>query len=66
VRDHWLAREVRKVCLFLVSDRAGQFTASSAILASAGIQAMRIPPIPRASAYAERFVLTRTEPRSTA
>ena len=49
---------------FLVRDRAGQFTASfDAILASTGIQAVKIPPrSPRANAYAERFVLTaRTE-----
>jgi transposase InsO family protein len=49
---------------FLVRDRAGQFTASfDAVLASAGIQAVMIPPrSPRANAYAERFVLTiRTE-----
>ena len=49
---------------FLVRDRAGQFTDSfDAILASAGIEALKIPPrSPRANAYAERFVLTtRTE-----
>ena len=49
---------------FLVRDRAGQFTASfDAVLASAGIKAVKIPPrSPRANAYAERFVLTaRTE-----
>jgi putative transposase len=49
---------------FLVRDRAGQFTASfDAILASGGIEAVKIPPrSPRANAYAERFVLTaRTE-----
>ncbi len=49
---------------FLVRDRAGQFTASfDALLASAGIEAVKIPPrCPRANAYAERFVLTaRTE-----
>jgi putative transposase len=49
---------------FLVRDRAGQFTDSfDAPLASAGIQALKIPPrSPRANAYAERFVLTaRTE-----
>src|ERR1700691_2701237 len=45
---------------FLVRDRAGQFTASfDAALASAGIEAVKIPPrSPRANAYAERFVLT--------
>lgn len=45
-------------------DRAGQFTAAfDAVLASTGIQAVKIPPrSPRANAYAERFVLTaRTE-----
>ena len=45
-------------------DRAGQFTGSfDAVLASAGIEAVKIPPrSPRANAYAERFVLTaRTE-----
>jgi transposase InsO family protein len=49
---------------FLIRDRAGQFTASfDAILAGAGIEALKIPPrSPRANAYAERFVLTaRTE-----
>jgi putative transposase len=49
---------------FLVRDRAGQFTESfDAVLASAGIAAVKIPPrSPRANAYAERFVLTaRTE-----
>ena len=48
----------------LVRDRAGQFTAAfDAVLADAGIQAVKIPPrSPRANAYAERFVLTaRTE-----
>src|SRR5690348_14428021 len=45
-------------------DRAGQFTTSfDAVLADAGIEAVKIPPrSPRANAYAERFVLTaRTE-----
>jgi Integrase core domain len=49
---------------FLVRDRAGQFTASfDAVLADAGIEAVRIPPrSPCANANAERFVLTaRTE-----
>jgi transposase InsO family protein len=48
----------------LVRDRAGQFTqAFDAVLADAGITAVKIPPrSPRANAYAERFVLTaRTE-----
>ena len=45
---------------FLVRDRAGQFTASfDAFLASAGIEAVKIPPrSPRANAYAERLALT--------
>ena len=45
---------------FLVRDRTGQFTeASDAVLADAGIEAVKIPPrSPRANAHAERFVLT--------
>jgi len=45
---------------FLVRDRAGQFTESfDAALASAGIEAVKIPPrSPRANAYAERWVRT--------
>ena len=49
---------------FLVRDRAGQFTTSfDAVLASAGIGTVKIPPrCPRANCFAERFVLTlRTE-----
>jgi putative transposase len=49
---------------FLVRDRAGQFiTAFDAVLACAGILAVKIPPrCPRANCFAERFVLTvRTE-----
>ncbi|WP_335755947.1 integrase core domain-containing protein [Streptomyces gilvosporeus] len=44
----------------LVRDRAGQFTAAfDAVLAGAGIEAVKIPPrSPRANAYAERFVRT--------
>ena len=48
----------------MVRDRAGQFTgAFDAVLADAGIRAVKIPPrSPRANAYSERFVLTaRTE-----
>ena len=45
---------------FLIRDRAGQFTeAFDAVLASAGIGAVKIPPrSPRANAYAERWVRT--------
>jgi putative transposase len=49
---------------FLGRDRAGQFTTSfDAVLAGAGIDAVKIPPrCPRANCFAERFVLTaRTE-----
>jgi putative transposase len=70
----WTTQQIRNLMMdlgdsaadfrFLVRDRAGQFTASfDALLASAGIEAVKIPPrSPRANAYAERFVLTaRTE-----
>jgi putative transposase len=70
----WTVRQIRNLLMdlgdraadfrFLVRDRAGQFIASfDAVLASTGIQAVKIPPrSPRTNAYAERFVLTaRTE-----
>jgi putative transposase len=70
----WTTQQIRNLLIdlgdraadfrFLVRDRAGQFTeAFDAVLADAGIQAVKIPPrSPRANAYAERFVLTaRTE-----
>jgi putative transposase len=70
----WTTQQIRNLLMdpgdsatdfrFLVRDRAGQFTATfDALLASAGIEAVKIPPrSPRANAYAERFVLTaRTE-----
>jgi putative transposase len=70
----WAVQQIRNLIMelgdraadfrFLVRDRAGQLTASfDAVLADAGIQAVKIPPrSPRANAYAERFVLTaRTE-----
>ena len=70
----WTVQQIRNLLMdlgdraadfrFLVRDRAGQFTTSlDAVLAGAGIEAVKIPPrSPRANAYAERFVLTaRTE-----
>jgi len=70
----WTTQQIRNLLIdlgdratgfrFLVRDRAGQFTAAfDAVLADAGIAAVKIPPrSPRANAYAERFVLTtRTE-----
>ena len=59
----WTTQQIRNLLMDL-GDRAGQFTASfDAALATAGIEAVKIPPRgPRANAYAERFVLTaRTE-----
>jgi putative transposase len=70
----WTVQQIRNLLMdlgdraadfrFLVRDRAGQFTPPfDAVLANAGIQAVKIPPrSPCANAYAERFVLTtRTE-----
>jgi putative transposase len=70
----WTTQQIRNLLMdlgnraadfrFLVRDRAGQFTASfDAVLASAGIEAVKIPPrSPRPNAYAGRFLLTaRTE-----
>jgi putative transposase len=70
----WATQQVRNLLMdpgdhaadfrYLVRDRGGQFTeAFDAVLAGAGIKAVKIPPrSPRANAYAERFVLTaRTE-----
>jgi transposase InsO family protein len=70
----WTTQQIRNLLMdlvdraadfhFLVRDRAGEFTDSfDAVLATAGIQAVKIPPrSPRANAFAERFVLTaRTE-----
>jgi putative transposase len=70
----WTTQQIRNLLIdlggraadfqFLIRDRAGQFTAAfDAVLAGAGIEAVKIPPrSPKANAYAERFVLTaRTE-----
>jgi putative transposase len=70
----WTTQQIRNLLMdlgdrvadfrYLVRHWAGQFTdAFVAVLADAGIKAVKIPPrCPRANAYAERFVLTaRTE-----
>jgi transposase InsO family protein len=69
----WTTEQIRNLLLdlgdhaadfrFLIRDRAGQFTGSfDTVLASADIEAVKIPPVARANAYAERFVLAvRTE-----
>jgi putative transposase len=66
----WTTQQVRNLLMdlgdhaadfwYLVRDRAGQFTgAFDAVLADAGIKAVKIPPrSPRANAYAERWVRT--------
>src|SRR5262249_10118687 len=65
----WTVQQIRNLLMdlgdraadfrFLVRDRAGQFTASfDAVLASAGIQVVKIPPrSPRANAHSERCAL---------
>ena len=65
----WTAQQVRNLLMdpgdhaagfrYLVRDGAEQFTkAFDAVLADAGIKAVKIPPLsPHANAYAERFVL---------
>jgi putative transposase len=71
---HWTTQQIRNLLMdpghraadfqYLIRDRAGQFTSAfDAVLADAGITAVKIPPrSPRANAHAERFVRTaRTE-----
>jgi putative transposase len=62
----WTTQQIRNLLMdlgdhaagfrYLVGDRAGQFTeAFDAVLADAGIEAVKIPPrSPRANAYAKR------------
>ena len=70
----WTTQQIRNLLMglgeraagfrLLIRDRAGQVSASlDAVLADAGIEALKIPPRgPRVNACAERFVLTaRTE-----
>ena len=66
----WTSQQIRNLLmdlgdrasrfLFLIRDRAGQFTASfNTVLQDAGIHAVKIPPrSPRANAFPERCVLT--------
>src|ERR1039457_275678 len=70
----WTTQQIRNLLMdlgdrdaalrFLIRERRGEVTQGlGAVLAGAGIEAVKIPPrSPRANAYAERFVLTaRTE-----
>jgi putative transposase len=71
----WTAEQIRNLLLdlgdraagfrFLVRDRAGQFTASfDAILADAGIQAVKIPPRVRGRTVMRNDSCARPGPRS--